>query len=114
MSSIFIEDACAIASKIEEEYDNLVQPSSTDKALILLYRSHLELSAQLEEAKKENANWKETGHWCIDETRQKTAREIIQYIIDQGTLEQGKYSKYDLYDIADSDITELKQRYGVE
>ena len=45
--------------------------------------------------------------------RQQTAREIIQYIEDQGMIQIG-YDKTLLYEIDDSDITELKQRFGLE
>ena len=56
---------------------------------------------------------------CCDlvaSARQEAAREIIQYIIDQGMIDAGTSpsNQYLIYEIDDSDIAELKQRYGLE
>ena len=58
MSSIFIEDACALASKIEQEYDQLIQPSSSDKAIIILYRALQESQHQLSATQAERDTYR--------------------------------------------------------
>lgn len=52
----------------------------------------------------------------VEQARQEAAMEIIQYIEDQGMIDAGTSpsNQYLVYEIDPSDITELKQRYGLE
>lgn len=52
----------------------------------------------------------------VDDMRKQTAQEIVQYIIDQGTIDTGAWLELrdgNCYYITDVDITELKGRYGL-
>lgn len=48
----------------------------------------------------------------LKQIKKQTAQEIIQYIIDQGTIEIMKGSG-DVYYITDNDIAVLRVRYGI-
>ena len=48
-----------------------------------------------------------------NESRKQTAKEIIQYIIDQGTIGVSKVDDV-LYYIVDDDLNILRDKYGIE
>ncbi|KAB0668958.1 hypothetical protein F6V30_14060 [Oryzomonas sagensis] len=49
----------------------------------------------------------------LEQARQETAREIIQYIINQGTVPDAIGSTH-IYDIQDCDLDELRDKYGIK
>ena len=80
-----------------------------------IFDENMELQTQLAALRGEVEKYK-----CLDgfkqlqeEARKQTAQEIIQYIIDQGVI-QDRFDGELVYYIIDSDINELRQRYGLE
>ena len=100
MSSIFTEDACALASKLESKYDSLIQPSATDKAVIVLYRAFLESLREIDDIKQNQ--FPARIEKLTNDVRNKAMRDAIEAVDAAGG------------DNEDYHIEAIKRKFGLE
>lgn len=112
-----------LAISIKERIDlgNQLAEVITEKeaaiSLVHDYKAQLaEARAEVESLKEEIHHYEDQGLWMPDKedlVRKRAAREIIQYIEDQGMIDIGGRKPW-IYEICNEDIIELKQRFGLE
>lgn len=90
-----------IRSRINPQYQDIIGTESYERKLLV---------DEIDRLNDCSANCP-IFHDNVIELRQQTAREIIQFIVDKGTIECGKD---DPYFVVQDDLETLREKYGVE